>query len=312
MDQTLDRSLAVRPRRWYVAVILNVASGTGYLYLGRPVRAVVAAVWGLLALFALANGLGGWLATPLGVLALVLGSAGFLIFVLIDAARIARLERAFVLQRYNKWWVYVAWLACFTGVGFMKPFASTSGGAPIRAFSIPSRSMEPTVRLGDHVIADMRAYDRAEPAPGDVAVFRDPRSESTIFVKRIVGVPGDDVQMIKGVLHLNKRAVMATANGTRDLADAGTSRAARAKILRETLPNGRSYDTLDQIKDSVLDTTEPLVVPSGHYFVIGDNRDDSIDSRSRQFGFIPRQNFIGKMITVYWSWTLGRIGNRVE
>ncbi len=302
----------MRPRRWYAAVILNIASGTGYLYLGRPVRALAAALWGLLALFALASGVGGWLATPMGVLAILLGSAGFLIVVLVDAARIARLERAYVLKPYNRWWVYAAWFACFTGVGFLRPFEGASAGGPIRTFSIPSASMEPSLRRGDHVIADMRAFDGVGPAAGDVAVFLDPRSMSTFHVKRVVGMPGDEVQMIKGVLHLNKRAVAVAESGAYEIADAGSSAPVRSKVLRETLPNGRSHDTLDQLHVSLLDNTAPLAVPPGHYFVLGDNRDNSIDSRTPSMGFIPRANFKGKMITIYWSRTLGRIGARVE
>lgn len=181
-------------------------------------------------------------------------------------------------------------------------------------FNMPSGSMEPTLIIGDYFFVSKYPYGYsryslpyspplfsgrifgAQPRYGDVAVFRLPRDPSVDYVKRVVGLPGDRIQMIQGQLYVN--AVPVKRERLADIIQDGKP----AKHWRETLPNGASYETLDLTDNGLLDNTPIYVVPPGHYFMLGDNRDNSLDSRVlNQFGYIPFENLIGRVETIFWS-----------
>jgi len=188
-------------------------------------------------------------------------------------------------------------------------------------FNIPSRSMAPTLIVGDYVLASKRAYGYgpysfpfastlisgrvlgAEPEHGDVVVFRSPKDTSVDYVKRVIGLPGDRIQMRNGQLVLNDRAVTRVAlasvpGGSACDVDDG----ARVKRWRETLPNGASYLTYDCVDNGYVDNTDVYTVPPGHFFALGDNRDNSTDSRFMSvMGFIPMDNLVGKVTRIFWS-----------
>jgi signal peptidase I len=188
-------------------------------------------------------------------------------------------------------------------------------------FSIPSGSMRPTLLEGDYLFVTKWAYGYSryslpfspdlfsgriwgsEPERGDVAVFKFPPNPSLDYIKRVVGLPGDRIQMRGGALILNDRPV--TRVGLADaLADnaCGVDGGVKVHRWRETLPNGASYITNDCIDNGFLDNTNVVTVPPGHVFVLGDNRDNSTDSRMMSsFGFVPMDNLIGKVTRIFWS-----------
>jgi signal peptidase I len=154
----------------------------------------------------------------------------------------------------------------------------------IRPFTAASGSMLPTLTEGQYFIV-FKWY--LQPKRGDIFAFRLPSSPSTIFVFRIVGMPGDRIQMIRGHLHINGQPVK------RVQIDDHVSEDGRAKQWRETLPNGVTHRTLDLVETGFLDDTQVYNVPQGHYFVMGDNRDNASDSRMKLTGTVPRENLIG-------------------
>jgi signal peptidase I len=188
-------------------------------------------------------------------------------------------------------------------------------------FNVPASSMEPTLLIGDYFFVSKLAYGYSryslpfspplfsgrifgkEPHYGDVVVFRTPHDTSIDYVKRVVGLPGDRVQMIDGQLYLNGKPVPHER-----LADA-FYQGRPAKRWRETLPNGAQYVTLDLTDNGFLDNTNLYIVPAGHYFMLGDNRDNSQDSRVSQLGYVPFENLVGRAEIIFWSVAPRAAGN---
>lgn len=184
-------------------------------------------------------------------------------------------------------------------------------------FNIPSGSMIPTLLVGDYLFVSKFSYGYSryafpfgmgffsgrifgsEPNRGDVAVFRHPPTNRDDFIKRLVGMPGDRIQLINGHLHINGEPV------TRRRIEDHVSRDFQGSVRRvpqfeETLPNGRTYVVREGQSDrGPADNTREFVVPPGNYFAMGDNRDDSNDSRS--WGFVPRENLIGRAEIIFFS-----------
>jgi signal peptidase I len=185
-------------------------------------------------------------------------------------------------------------------------------------FSMPSGSMKPTLLIGDYFIAAKYPYGygrysfpgssalfagrifAAQPRRGDVVVFRLPREPLNDYVKRVVGLPGDRIQVTHGLLHINGTPV--ARERLDDLVEIDASgRTARAKQWRETLPNGASFVTLDLVDEGYYDNTPVYEVPAAHYFMMGDNRDNAMDSRIGQVGYVPFENLIGRVDRIIFS-----------
>ena len=185
-------------------------------------------------------------------------------------------------------------------------------------FNIPSGSMKPTLLVGDYIFVSKFSYGYSRhsfplspplfdgrvwmgdgPARGDVVVFKFPPDPSLDYIKRVIGVPGDKVQMRDGVLYLNGQPIPREGTGTFREVTAG-GRSISVPVYRETLPNGVSYETLDLSENSVADNTREFTVPADRYFVLGDNRDSSADSRF-SVGFVPVENLVGKAQVIFMS-----------
>ena len=130
-------------------------------------------------------------------------------------------------------------------------------------------------------------------------VFKFPPNPSLDYIKRVIGLPGDRIQMKEGVLFINGEAVPREKVGQIDNPDI-TEVDRPVDVYRETLPNGVSYDTLDLTPNSIGDETREFVVPAGHYFMMGDNRDNSTDSRFT-VGFVPEENLVGRANIIFFS-----------
>jgi len=170
------------------------------------------------------------------------------------------------------------------------------------ALYVPSTAMAPTLIIGDAIVIDSSAAGRI-PARGQVVAFADPTDPRTVQVFRVIGLPGDVVRLEAGVVVLNGVPVPREAMGE-TVVDFGFERQPAAR-WRETLPDGAAYDTLDTEPDGFLDTTGDFAVPEGHFFVLGDNRDNANDSRGTYggIGYVPAANVIGRVDRIIASCT---------
>lgn len=185
-------------------------------------------------------------------------------------------------------------------------------------FSIPTGSMQSTLMIGDYFLASKftwgfgkysfplplpfngRFLDFAEPQRGDVAVFRNEITGED-YIKRVIGLPGETIQVKEGRLYINGTMVEREQIGTGE--DTGSSQSTVPVVIyKETLPNGVTHTIQEISDDQALDNTGVYTVPAGHYFMMGDNRDRSQDSRVlSQVGYVPFDNFIGKAEVRFFS-----------
>jgi signal peptidase I len=189
-------------------------------------------------------------------------------------------------------------------------------------FTIPSASMEPTLLEGDYIIVSKYAYGWSrhsipfspgifkgrimgkQPKRGDVVVFKLPRDGRTDYIKRVVGLPGDTIQVTNGVLIVNGEPAQQTALSPVEL-DSAFGMPRQVDRYKETLPGGRSHISYSFGPDGEVDNTGVYTVPAGHYFMMGDNRDNSVDSRyptETGVGYVPAENLVGKAEVILFSW----------
>ncbi len=187
-------------------------------------------------------------------------------------------------------------------------------------FNIPSGSMIPTLLIGDYLFVSKYSYGYSrhsfpfspplfngriwaqEPGRGDIAVFKLPADGSTDYIKRVIGLPGDRIQMRDGVLHINGQVVPHAQIADYMEQDAAGN-AAQFRQYREMLPGGVSHNVLDMLIGGPVDNTGVFTVPQGHVFMMGDNRDNSSDSRvvNGGVGFVPMENLVGRAEFLFFS-----------
>lgn len=191
-------------------------------------------------------------------------------------------------------------------------------------FNIPSGSMKPTLEIGDYLfvykpaygfsrysfpfgispIAEGRVRARA-PQRGDIIVFKKPTDTRTDYIKRLVGMPGDRIQMIEGRLHINGKALQRDYVIIKRVEENGET--VTTTEYTETLPNGVTYSIYEESDSDPLDNTQEFIVPPDHYFMMGDNRDNSQDSRyidssgHAPVGFVPFENLVGRATFIFFS-----------
>jgi signal peptidase I len=176
-----------------------------------------------------------------------------------------------------------------------------------RVFDMPCGSMLPTILVSEMVRVELTAYHGRLPNRGDIAVFKLPRDPSVDYLKRVVGLPSDRVQMIRGQLYINGQQVDRQAAG--DYVTDGDGPKMLLHRYVETFPGGDQHYILKASDDQPLDNTQEYTVPEGYVFVMGDNRDNSLDSRVlNAVGFIPLANLEGRAVTITWSSDASRVG----
>jgi len=205
------------------------------------------------------------------------------------------------LKPFQRWWIYLGFAILLYGLpggyGYFIPERFLS-------FQIPSESMVPTLLVGDRLVADGWAYRNDFPRRGDIIVFDYPRDPSIKYVKRVIGLPGDEVKIVGGELYVNRVLVKAHRTSEPSTVEDGWGVVAYLETL------GEVKHQIHRAQPTMFLNYGPVTVPEKSYFVMGDNRDRSSDSRV--WGFVPEDAIVGKMKYIYFSWDGEKGGIRWE
>lgn len=273
------------PRKRWIAVLFSLLTpGAGHLYDGLPTLAVMMWLLGNLGSI-LALELALHLRGPAQLLTILLASVGVTVLIAWDAARRARAASpSYAPRRYNRWFLY-AIIFVATPLLVQPAERRYLMAHVMRAYHLPSASMSPLLQSGDYIIA---VPLRGDPTREEVVAYGD---GSQTFVKRIVGVPGDTLRMISGILYLNQKRFDEPYASRADSDPTDSDFVWQRDYLLPSVDRAHYQPSLN--------SWGPLLVPHGQYFVLGDNRGNSLDSRYA--GFVPRRSVYSRPTIVYFS-----------
>lgn len=272
----------LRRRKPVLALLLSfITPGLGQIYNGRLMRGVIFYLVGfLLATVLLFSGLFFKFYGMIFCLAILLL---FFLFILLDAFIGAIKLKEITLKPYNKWYLY---LIIFLISNFViQPLVSSSIKNNVaRAYKIPSSAMEPTLLVGDRLIANMGIYKKEKPKRGDIVIFEYPKDPSKDFIKRVIGLEGEKVEIVGNKIYIND------------------------KLLDDPWAYYKESDLTKPFEG--LENFGPVVVSKDSLFVLGDNRHDSQDSRF--WGYVNIKKLKGKALYIYWAKHKSRIGVEIK
>jgi len=264
------------------AFILSfLTPGVGQLYNGQLNKAILFYILGLpimvickfYSLCFFFNGMIGWLALM----------GGYLLFVMFDAAISAARLHIIKAKKYNKWYLYL--LIILINSLAIQPVLKPLIIPPVKAYKLPTESMAPTLMLGDHVIVNKKYYTMMKPQRGDVVIFPYPKNPEKDYLKRVVGLPGETIEIKDKQVYIN-----------------GQPLEEPYVMYTQSRPLPPSMAAMDKFG--------AVTVPNGKLFVLGDNRDNSLDSR--YFGVVDIATLKGKALYIYWAKDKKRIGEDIK
>ncbi len=267
--------MKTKRRKPWLALLLSIfCVPVGYVYAGDPKKGVIVST--LILLLFPASILLTKIALSVAVLAcIVLFLLLFSLAILVDVYRSAKGQpMEYKMRFFNTWWMYICVYVVFSLVFFPLAKEYTKENL-VQAYKIPAGSMLPTLLIGDHFFVDKRSYKTQKIGHEDLIIFPFPKKPETDYIKRVIGLPGDEVEIRNKQVYLNKI------------------------IKKQRFATYTDPGILSQA-DSPRDNFGPVTVPEDAVFVLGDNRDNSYDSRF--WGFVPTDTVKGKVVNIYWSW----------
>ena len=277
-------------KAWVAGLLTFLSIGLGHVYVGKAKGGLLLFLGQgiLFIIYALLL-----IASPLIVLILFIGCAGiYFIFCLLDAIKIARQNKAeYQLRRFNRWYFYLTYWVIASFI--IQPIVAAGFKEyVIQAYKIPAGSMLPTLKIGDMILVDKYIYKMQKPKRGDVVVFEFPKDPAIEYIKRIIAIGGDTIEIKNKNLYLN---------------------GAQQKEISVIYTSNKVFASNENPRDNL----KLITVPQNAVFLMGDNRDNSFDSRF--WGTVSQDKIKGKAICFYWSWDnmnskirWDRIGKTIE
>ena len=285
--------MATKKRNPALASLLSILTpGLGQVYNGQLKKGLLF-FFSFLMLFYLILPFTGLQRQYSGMIALVILGLMFYLFVLVDAMLTAIQKKEIDLHTYNRWIVYLLIIVIVFGsftIAYDFVQEKIWGTMTVR---IPTGSMEPTLQIGDYLIADLKCYDRIEPRPGDLALFEyPPEKPNLMYIDRIIAVENQTVEIRNREVFVDRERIVDSSY----VKHVGPQVLSKEFIDPEIKPSGAGNR----------DQYGPIRIPENSFFVMGDNRENSLDSRYR--GPIHRKNIIGKALYINWARDKKRIG----
>jgi len=273
-----------KKRKKIIALLLSIITpGLGQIYNGQLKKGVIFYLAGFLLIFLLA--MTGLQYQFYGAIALVLIAICWRLFIISDALFVAIKIKERTLRPYNKWFIYLL-IAIFANVAslFTNDIVKTTV-LGVKAYKIPSGTMEPSLLVGDHIVVNLKYFKTNRPQRGDVIVFKYPLDPNKDFIKRVIGIGGDRIEIKEKKVYINGQLF---------------------SDPHAHYQEGNPSSPFIQFRDNL----GPIVVPKNALFVMGDNRDRSYDSRF--WGFVNLADVKGRVMYIYWSKNKNRIGLEVR
>ena len=220
-----------------------------------------------------------------GLVVILLFSICLWLFIIGEAFFSAKRKKEVVLKRYNKWYVYLLIILLMLGTyiiptDFIANIASET--LKFSAYKMSTGSMEPTLSIGDYLIIDSKYFKKSELQRGDLVIIQYPKDPTKDFIKRVIALEGEKIEIKNKQVYINDAAIPESYKVHKDI----------------------------NVDEAIRDNFGPALVSSDHCFVLGDNRDNSMDSRF--WGFLPLRNIKGKPLYIYWAKDKNRIGIKIQ
>lgn len=278
--------METKNRNPIIAAILSlITPGLGQIYNGQLIKGIIVSIifYALTLYFFYFE----FFRTFTGAITALYIMWVLMIINIVEVVYTAKKQKDYVLKSYNKWYIY---LLLFVIIGIIQTVVDDFGKidsiyTTLRPYKIPSAAMTPTIMVGDHIVANMKYYDDHEPQKGDVIILEQPNKPSIYLIKRIIATEGDIIESKDKIIYLN------------------------GKPLAENYVQHTENENIPGNKDN-RDNFGPFKIPPGSLFVMGDNRENSYDSR--QFGNIDTDLIKGKVLYIFLSNNMNRVGLTVK
>lgn len=282
--------MKTKKRKPLIAALLSsITPGLGQVYNGQIIKGIIFFLAGFLLLFFMS--LTGLQYQFYGMIAIFIPALCLWLFIIGEAFFSAGRAKEIILKPYNKWYIYLLFALLTFGADLISTNFIIKEVLGIKSYRLHTESMEPTLLKDDYIMVNLKYFKTKSLQRGDLIVFKNPKDPSKDVLKRVIALEGEKLEIKNKQVYINDQRIPEDY---------------KIHIDSTVFSRKEDFPSYDFLRDNF----GPAVVPSDHCFVLGDNRDNSMDSR--HWGFLPLRYIKGKAIYVYWSMDILRIGMRLK